>query len=159
MLINDRFKFCEVHNNKAIWDIPNSCHFTFAPSTTVQDNYYYVLNKLSSTVEGNGYNCLMKKYKVDTYMDFFRTQTQSIDEEFIQLSREDCVEMSLHKTCNRQAMNCDSNYCEYSNKPKSEDFSYTWLKPISKTFIECQLQSQSISSETTQGKIFINAKR
>ena len=51
-------------------------------------------------------------------MDIFRTQTESIDEENVQLSREDCMEMVAHKTCNKIAMNCDSDFCFYSNKPK-----------------------------------------
>ena len=66
--------------------------------------------------------------------------------------------MVAHKTCNKIAMNCDSDFCFYSNRPKIEDLSYVWLKPISKTYYECQLIAQSISSESAKSKIFINAK-
>ena len=91
ILIKDKFKFCEVHNNKAIWDIPNSCKNLFTPTTNNPDQYYYILNKRSSIIEGKGFNCLMKKFKINTYMDIFRTQTESIDEENVQLSKEDCM--------------------------------------------------------------------
>lgn len=68
--LNSDFKFCEIHENRAVYrDLPDSCQ-TPAVLNKQSDRYYYVLKELTYPVRGTGWHCSMKQTTIFTHMDF-----------------------------------------------------------------------------------------
>ena len=51
ILINDSFKFCEIHDNKMIWSMPESCHTEQVPLDNTREQYY-ALTRMQNEVGG-----------------------------------------------------------------------------------------------------------
>ena len=155
-LIKDKFKFCEIHENKAIWDLPNSCTFEELGLETKKD-FYFVLNELTNPISGKGWRCSKKIRTVETFKNFIGMNTHEDFEQHIQLSKEDCQRMVQTKTCDNFKMNCNANYCEFSNEIHPKEFEYKWMSSLTLKFVSCEIYAQTIIGETTEGKLYINS--
>ena len=115
-LIRDNFMFCEIHGNKAIWDIPDSCQYD-TKIDKLRDQYWDILIKDDMVIRGAGWICKKQKTVLRTYMDLLGTKTHEETTISIDLSREDCLEMVRSKKCSNVKMKCNGNYCSLNNKP------------------------------------------
>ncbi len=129
--INGTFHFCEVHENRAIWDLPESCQFRMETKQQ-PDQYCYILEKDDMVIQGKAWKCSQKQTKISTYMDFIGTRTHEETTENVDLTRDDCMEMVRTRKCSLNHMNCSGNYCE-----SSEKLDYYWMHQISHLFEYC----------------------
>ncbi len=120
--IHDKFKFCEIHDNKAVWDIPESCQINNQFNQERQTpQSFYVLSKKSNEVSGTGWLCQATNRVVTTSVSFWNTPSIIRNERNpLELTREDCREMVNTKKCN--------------NRPISSDFQGRRLKSMLASF-------------------------
>ena len=150
--INDNFKFCEIHDNKAVWDIPESCR----SGNTLENPHhskstYYVLNKRSNEVAGKGWYCTATKRIVTSYQSFFgQNEISRNDRTSLELTREDCRDMVNSKTCNNKIMKCYGDYCV---SEKTHEIKYSWLQTEVAEWIDCEIYAQQIEAEHANTKI------
>jgi hypothetical protein len=93
-LLEENFKYCEVHDNKAEWDLPRSCQIPLSIQTQTELKFH-ILNKKSNEINGKGWKCSRKYSIITTWTDWLNNKHQdSVPAEvFEDLSREDCLEM------------------------------------------------------------------
>ena len=134
--IKDEFKFCEIHDNKAVWDIPESCKLDSAINHQQNTQQaYYVLNKRSNEVSGQGWYCTATNREVHTYVSFWGTKQISRNERNpLQLTNEDCWELINTKQCNKHPMSCKGDYCISDFKPQE---TYTWMATEITKWTDC----------------------
>jgi len=94
---------------------------------------------------------------VETYKLFFGAEKILEYEEYVPLSKEDCHRMVELKKCDAHDMECNSNYCEFTDKVNLKQYEYSWLNTKRKLFTKCEISSQLITAETKEGKLYINA--
>ena len=139
-IIRDSFKFCEIHENRAIWDLPNSCQTeTMTIGTTTQERGYYVLNQLTNMVNGKGWRCSKKEHVVETFKNFVFATSEIEYETYIHLSREDCQRMVETKTCENNEMKCNGNYCGFSSVIHPKEYEYGWMRTTNYRFIQSKI--------------------
>lgn len=97
-LVRDKFLFCEIHGNRAIWHLPDSCLYK-TDLTAQPDQFYEVLVKDDMVIRGKGWMCNQKRTLINTYMDLLGTKTHEEITFNKELSREDCTEMVRTKKC------------------------------------------------------------
>ena len=91
--IIDNFKFCEIHHNKAILSLPDSCTSETA-KIEKHKSEYYIITKEINEVAGKGWFCSKQKNTVTTYKNFWGTrEILSRDSNYVKLTKEDCEEM------------------------------------------------------------------
>ena len=155
--IKDKFKFCEIHKNKAIWDLPESCQYK-TENKQQKDQYYNVLIKDDMIINGFGWMCTKKQVIITTYMDFIGTKTREEETKINHLTKEDCLEMVYTKKCSNNRMICNGNYCETDNSHKYVNLDYYWMHRVNQTFEECELIKQAITGENLNGPIHMNTQ-
>ena len=150
--IHDKFKFCEIHDNKAVWDIPESCQINNQFNQERQTpQSFYVLSKKSNEVSGTGWLCQATNRVVTTSVSFWNTPSIIRNERNpVELTREDCREMVNTKKCNNRPMKCSGDFCESEFKPEEK---YSWFSTETTKWTECQIYSQQIDAELANTKI------
>lgn len=154
--LNADFKFCKIHENRAVWDLPDSCQ-TPTVLNKQSDRYYYVLKELTYPVSGTGWHCSMKQTTIFTHMDFWGWKSFETFTEHAKLSSDQCNTMVTEKKCLGLSMSCNGNFCSTSNViPNGEDLTYYWLQSSKETFFSCEIYPQTITAKTNNSKIFFN---
>ena len=155
ILINGNFKYCETHNNKAIWDLPDSCkHIIDTEITTTEE--FHVLERKTNEINGNGWQCMKTDYKIKTYKNFFGFDEDNAENPITivnELSKEDCEEMVRTKNCGKIRMSCEMGYCNTNIKPVINHY---WLTEKTYEYSHCELYQIPIVSENKEVKIFTN---
>ena len=64
--IHDRFQYCEIGQNRVVWDIPESCRDGQPSATSASLFKADILNKKSNEVSGEGWYCQSKTMRVTT---------------------------------------------------------------------------------------------
>ena len=151
--VKDKFKYCEVHGTKAIWDMPESCAKPIQIDAGKKE-IFHIISKKSNEIEGKGWKCFKKYIRVETYKTFWGTETDnSLNpiEVIDSLTREDCIEMVHTRKCEKIRMNCDNNYCVTDEKP---NLKYNWLQTNKYEYVYCEIYEMNIISENKDTKIF-----
>jgi len=150
--IHDKFKFCEIHDNKAVWDIPESCQINNKFNQERQTpQSFYVLSKKSNEVSGTGWLCQATNRVVTTSVSFWNTPSIIRNERNpVELTREDCREMVNTKKYNNRPMKCSGDFCESEFKTEEK---YSWFSTETTKWTECQIYSQQIDAELANTKI------
>ena len=91
--IKDDFQYCEVHDNKAIWDLPESCTNNIKREEQ-NEGWFSVLDEQTNPVNGQGWECSIKKITYRTYTSFLLQKILEKYDEQIDISREDCMNTS-----------------------------------------------------------------
>ena len=148
--VKDNFRFCEIHDNKAIWALPESCAVQDIPMETVSSNYY-VLSKLTNEVDGRGWFCSVTHRFASTHMSWGLTeQIFGQYQEHRELTKEDCAEMVRTKKCKQNSMTCANEYCSSEIKP---DFVYSFFKTSGYEWDECEIYKQTVEAENAKSRI------
>ena len=58
-LLEENFKYCEIHDNKAVWDLPRSCQYPIQMKEEKSTNYH-ILNRKTNEINGKGWKCSKK---------------------------------------------------------------------------------------------------
>ena len=150
ILIKDSFKFCEIHDNKAIWAMPESCRTENVPLQSIRSEYY-ALTKLTNEVDGTGWFCTMQHRTARTHLSW--SLIQEIFGQFSEtqeLTQEDCAEMVRTKKCGKLHMTCTNEYCISKEQP---EFVYSYWSTTSQTWSECEAYAQTVEAENSVSRI------
>ena len=94
IIIEDKFKYCKVHENKAVWDLPRRCSPVI--EIPVSDlSLFHLLTKRTNLINGKGWKCSVKiiEYQVWTNIFYKKFHELSPRVTFEDLSSDDCIEM------------------------------------------------------------------
>ncbi len=150
ILIKDAFKYCEIHDNKAIWAMPESCRTENVPIQNIQSEYY-ALTKLTNEVDGRGWFCTMQHRTAQTHLSW--SLKQEIFGQFSEtreLTQEDCAEMIRTKKCGQIHMTCENDYCISKEQP---ELVYSFWSTTSQEWSECEAYAQTVEAETSVSRI------
>ena len=148
--IKDSFRFCEIHDNKAIWALPESCTVQDTPMET-GNNKYYVLSKLTNEVDGRGWYCTVTHRFASTHMSWGLTeQIFGQYQEHRELTKEDCAEMVRTKRCRQNIMSCANEYCASEKTP---EFVFSFFRTANYEWDECEIYKQTVEAENAKSRI------
>ena len=151
--IRDKFKLSEIHDNKAIWDIPESCKINHKPAHNVRSDYY-ILSKLTNEVDGRGWYCTILHRQASTHMSWgFRNQIFGQIQQTRELTKEDCAEMVRTKKCGKNHMKCSNDYCKSDAKP---EFEYSYFGTTTQEWDECEVYAQTVEAINAKSRILTN---
>ena len=97
---------------------------------------------------------IKKKIELITTWHYYFAQDSKINEQQLQLTREDCLNMLLTKECSGKKMKCNSNSCFISNPPKA---AYKYGQTLALIGFECKLDKSLIHENNLNDKLFANA--
>ena len=150
--VAEKFKYCETHQNPAIWDLPDSC--VIQPKLEAAETAdYFILSQKTQPVSGNGWFCAKKKYQVRTYENLLKYTSREVDEEVMDITVEDCNMMVFTKRCGEAKMTCTGDYCELPFKP---NFEYSWLTTVNKTVYSCTMYPLTLNADTAISTMIIS---
>ena len=55
-LLEENFRYCEIHDNKAVWNLPKSCQTPLAIQPIINSKFH-ILNIKSNVINGKGWSC------------------------------------------------------------------------------------------------------
>lgn len=149
-VIHDHFKYCKTFDNKMILDLKDSCSSKNLIQNSPMTNMHIITQK-SNIVNGKGHQCKMLKNEVITKMDFLgRGYILSQSVSTISLTREDCLDMVLTKRCNRAPMQCEGDYCEFSENPSLE---YNYWSPYRAENFNCIINTIPFIAENENSQL------
>lgn len=153
--ISDEFKYCETTENKAIWDLPESCKTPLIINTNEQ-KVFHIISKKTNEVSGKGWYCSKRLNKITTYKNVLGTTTEEMSYEYLDLTREDCLEMVRTKRCDdHNLINYSEEYGYSDNKPFVD---YNWLQYTKYTWHTCKFYPKSIEAERANNKILLDLR-
>ena len=155
-LLEENFRYCEIHDNKAVWDLPKSCQSPVSLQTPL-DSKFHILNKKSNEINGKGWSCTRKISELITWTDWLNNKHQDSVPSIIyeDLSREDCLEMVRTKKCYKEKMYCDNGYCSTNIK---RNLVHYYLQRVANIYTECEAFEVNIISENKDHKIITNER-
>ena len=109
--VKDNFQYCEVHDNRAIWDLPEICTNNIKRDANTE-KWFTVLDEQTNPVSGQGWECSIMKTTFLTYTNLLFQEVFNKYDERIEITKEDCMNMVQTKKCNNQHMECNKGYCQ-----------------------------------------------
>jgi hypothetical protein len=179
--VEDKFKFCETGTSLNIVNIEKMCapleknkqenreiyskilSYAYKVANVENDTITFMLNgatkstalfiygKLVHSVYGTGHQCSMTALTVTTSMSFFGAKYQSAVHQTAKLTEGECRNMVETKTCQRNKMQCDGEYCSYEAIP---NFEFSWLSTKTYTDYSCTVKPRVISSNSENDRVF-----
>ena len=111
----------------------------------------FVLSKMHEVVNGEGFQCIMKKLtRRSEETLFFSKHTDSWIEN-VKLSREDCEYMVKTKRCDQYPMKCNGNHCKFHQDPPAN---YRWGSTVTTFNYSCSIVPRYITAKSTSDLLF-----
>ena len=152
--IRDNFKYCNINNkNMGILDTNINCDIFNRQikgySNRTKDAF--ILTRLHNVVDGEGFECEMKKFTKFTEKTlFFYEHTDGMIEN-IKLNKLECENMVRSKKCNDYSMSCTGKKCSFTGVPIVE---YTWLQRKQFVNYSCVITPTYISTPNLPDFLF-----
>ena len=159
IIIEDKFKYCRVHENKAVWDLPRSCS-PIIEIPVSDPSLFHILTKRTNLINGKGWKCSVKIIEYQVWTNIFYKKFHELNPRvtFEDLSSDDCIEMLRTRKCNRRRMICDNNYYSSNLNLDPEKFTYSWMQLTVNKFRSCEMYEVNILSESADHKIVTNER-
>ncbi len=155
--VQDKFKFCELHDNKVIWDLPDSCRFDTIHTKHNQDNYA-ILSKKTNEVTGPGWHCSKTKKSLTTTQYLFGGRDVIDKKEWsIEVSAEDCRDMIAKRHCDNRPMYGDDNdqYWSSGSPPPHVKLLFSVWYQYTFEWTECEAYARHLEAENANAKILL----
>ena len=118
-----------------------------------ETNKFFILDKMTHSVSGMGFECKKEKITLKTYRDFFRRDSFETKSEVLKVSKEECFYMKTTNICVDTYMSCENNICATNKSPLEI---YTWLQEVSNEVINCEVSNRFITADDENSILFNN---